>query len=389
MCFATCFASNAPPEPASPLVVVVKSRDPWWRAAPPPEHRRRTRLARCPDVILQDLVQEGQILTRGVAVGSRQSTVFYAWQSDRDANTTRYLIRDALEQAIARLVSDQSIAASPTLVEGPGDIFGAEGIAEKVLRNIERADFAVFDMTFIAMREDVEGAAGIPNPNVMLEAGYARANLSEQNLLYPLNTAYGAPLHLPFDLGYCGIVPFLAREDCSDVAGVTQMLADALFDKMLPIYRRMEDEARAVAASQRPNVSLFINARRGSNTGPWRNYTLSIDAQAEHMDAVVDYTIEVEVPSDLVQQPQSHRDLQPRRGQDQSLLFRRNVRSSASGGPVIRSEEPVTIYALDLVGHAPTLADPSFARREVHVRVTVPSQSPYTSSMPIGDLLGR
>jgi len=44
------------------------------------------------------------------------------------------------------------------------------------------------------------GARGCPNPNVLIELGYAAKALGWDRLILVLNTAYGPPDELPFDL---------------------------------------------------------------------------------------------------------------------------------------------------------------------------------------------
>ncbi len=126
--------------------------------------------------------------------------VFYAWQHDRPNNLCRGLIRRALDQAKAQLNDELEIEDALREVEIDQDTQGVAGsppIAETILEKIRNCDAFVPDLTFIPTGEDTRVT---PNPNVLIEYGYALHALSDQRIIGVFNDAFGTPDNLPFDL---------------------------------------------------------------------------------------------------------------------------------------------------------------------------------------------
>jgi hypothetical protein len=74
---------------------------------------------------------------------------------------------------------------------------GTPQITETILSKIRECDIFLADMTFVA---ETAGGKLIPNPNVMGEYGYARSAHGNECILLAMNTAFGPPDKLPFDL---------------------------------------------------------------------------------------------------------------------------------------------------------------------------------------------
>ncbi len=128
-------------------------------------------------------------------------TIFYAWQNDTDPEVNRFFIRDALKQAIQMLRTDATVEERPTLDHDTRGVSGTPDIFTTILEKIDVCGIFIGDVTPVAL---VTGRNGeqkrVPNPNVMLEAGYAFAQISDRRVLLILNDAFGSPDDLPFDL---------------------------------------------------------------------------------------------------------------------------------------------------------------------------------------------
>jgi hypothetical protein len=125
--------------------------------------------------------------------------VFYAWQSDRLQRLNRHLIRIALNLA-AKDVSDDPAAAVKVRIESDTEnVLGHVPVTDTILRKIAACDAFVPDLTFVAK---TEAGKLVPNPNVMLEYGYALRAKSHSVMIPVMNTAYGPPEQLPFDMGH-------------------------------------------------------------------------------------------------------------------------------------------------------------------------------------------
>src|SRR3546814_855586 len=129
--------------------------------------------------------------------------IFYSWQSDRDEKCNRYLIRDALEDAIKQLKSDtsldQAIRDETELDHDTRGVPGSPPIVDTIFKKIEQSAVFIGDITYIAINE---AGRHIPNPNVLIEYGYAVRVLSYEKIISVMNTAYGSarPEDLPFDM---------------------------------------------------------------------------------------------------------------------------------------------------------------------------------------------
>ena len=136
------------------------------------------------------------------------STIFFSWQADTLTLTGRNFIERALERAleraVARISGDASIHEAVrdlAVDQGTQDVPGSPPVIETILGKIDAAAVVVSDLTFTGQRLD---GRPTPNPNVLIEYGWALKSLTHSRIISVMNTAYGKPTAdtLPFDLGY-------------------------------------------------------------------------------------------------------------------------------------------------------------------------------------------
>jgi hypothetical protein len=135
-------------------------------------------------------------------------TVFYSWQSDTSAKAGRYFIEQALNLAVGAINSDLNVQdadrpdSQPFLVDkDTKGVPGSPSIVDTILGKIDNAFCFVADLTFVAKRSN---GGGVPNPNVMVEYGYAIRSLGEKQIICVMNEAFGTPSreNMPFDLAH-------------------------------------------------------------------------------------------------------------------------------------------------------------------------------------------
>lgn len=132
-------------------------------------------------------------------------TVFFSWQSDRSPQEGRNLIESAIKSAIKRLGANVEIVKS--LREGlelDKDTKGIPGnppIFDTILKKIDRSAIFVPDLTAVANRANGEL---IPNPNVLIEYGWALKSRGYHQIVPIMNIAHGDPktYALPFDMAH-------------------------------------------------------------------------------------------------------------------------------------------------------------------------------------------
>lgn len=150
-------------------------------------------------------------------------SIFYSWQSDLDNGVNRNLIEDALKRALKAISRDESETIDPVLDRDTVGIAGSPSISESIFAKICFADAFVADVTII--NNDSIGRR-TPNPNVLIELGYAIAQLGWDRILLIQNTAFGGPEELPFDLRGRRIVTYSfdgkTPNDRSEIKSVLQ-----------------------------------------------------------------------------------------------------------------------------------------------------------------------
>lgn len=129
--------------------------------------------------------------------------VFYSWQADTPNKIGRAFIREAIDSA-ATLVSDSlelSEAERIFVDQDTQGVLGSPAIAETILSKISDADIVIADVTLIGHTERTgENGKKLINSNVAIELGYTIGAKSDAALLCVMNTYYGGPNELPFDL---------------------------------------------------------------------------------------------------------------------------------------------------------------------------------------------
>ena len=149
--------------------------------------------------------------------------VFYSWQSDRPNATNRGLILDALERGLRDLRRDPSMEQELILERDTNGDPGAPHIAETILRKIDRATLFIADVSFIGEA----GGRPTPNPNVLVELGYAIAQLGWDRLVLVFNDAFGRVEDLPFDLRHRRVLAYRSQLEDGERAGPRQGLQRA------------------------------------------------------------------------------------------------------------------------------------------------------------------
>lgn len=123
--------------------------------------------------------------------------IFYSWQSDAPNKTNRYFLKECLKNAIKCLNKEEDITEPLRIDQDSTGVPGMPDIASTIFDKINNCDVFVADLTFIG--ESTNGKK-LPNPNVLIELGYAISKLSDRRVVAIMNTSFGMPDDLPFDL---------------------------------------------------------------------------------------------------------------------------------------------------------------------------------------------
>jgi len=155
--------------------------------------------------------------------------VFYSWQSNLNAKTNRYIIRDCIK----KICKENNL----TYDEGTKDRCGSPDIARSIEEKIKSADIFIADVTIVNADQQ---ANHTPNPNVLFELGIAQAILGWERIILIVNTAYAPIDKLPFDINKHRAMSYtLSPQDIqgSDYKQQIKNLQDSLETGILSIIK--------------------------------------------------------------------------------------------------------------------------------------------------------
>jgi hypothetical protein len=132
------------------------------------------------------------------------STIFFSWQADTSTLTGRNFIESTLQKSLNEIAAKPELHPADRELQIDRDTKGVPGqppILETIFRKIDSATVFVPDFTFVGGRSD---ARLMPNPNVLIEYGWALKSLGHARIVGVMNTAYGIPTteNMPFDLAH-------------------------------------------------------------------------------------------------------------------------------------------------------------------------------------------
>jgi len=139
-------------------------------------------------------------------------TVFYSWQNDLPNSTNRGFIARALEKAIKEVTSALEIAqddrpddADIGMDQDTQGMPGSPDIVHTIFDKIQNATIFVGDISIInknlgSPTSQTTTYRLTPNPNVLIELGYAARHLGWDRIICVFNNVFGKVEELPFDL---------------------------------------------------------------------------------------------------------------------------------------------------------------------------------------------
>lgn len=207
-------------------------------------------------------------------------TIFYSWQSDLPATTTRDVIATALSRSVGTLASHPRIVDSPRLDQDTQNVGGTPEIVATIFRKIDRAAVFVADVSISSRTTDkCPNRKYSPNVNVMLETGYAAARLGWDRIVLVMNDRFGGPTKLPFDLrNRRWPIAFSATEATVDASlhELVMRLTELIGLSLAADYTRAEDVLSQLAPHARRLIRRLALAP-SFNDGKAENHLLSRD----------------------------------------------------------------------------------------------------------------
>jgi hypothetical protein len=123
-------------------------------------------------------------------------TIFYSWQSALPNNTNRGFIERALNKAVDSIKAEAEMVIEPCVERDVQGIPGTPDIAQTIFRKIDECRIFVGDVSIINSTATTDRKT--PNPNVLIELGYAAKALTWDYVVCVYNTTFGSVKDLPF-----------------------------------------------------------------------------------------------------------------------------------------------------------------------------------------------
>jgi hypothetical protein len=218
------------------------------------------------------------------------STIFFSWQSDVRAAACRTLIQDALQGAVTELASEGAVAVEPVIDRDTQNTPGSPDIGQTIFGKIDNATVFVADVTIVG----VAGERPTPNPNVLIELGYALKALGEPRIILVQNTALGGPEQLPFDLRQKRVLRFTSAPESSDRSSQRRELQRQLKDALTLVLRD--------GRSPKAEIDASIGFKRlAHSTGDIHHYDLDIRVKNISRRRIDDWEVDVDFPTPLME----------------------------------------------------------------------------------------
>lgn len=204
----------------------------------------------------------------------QEITIFYSWQDTLPGNVTRNFIEEALHEAVKGISADETIKIKPRIDKDTDGVPGMVDIFNTILNKLREAEIVVCDISIIN-----KGAPKTtPNPNVLIELGYALRGFGEthvNNIITVVNTAFGTTKELPFDImGHRHITYDLPQFDSSSITDGKERTrlekernAKRVSEKQ-KLVKGLEEAIRTILAASKPPTQLTQVLAAVENAAP-------------------------------------------------------------------------------------------------------------------------
>ena len=182
--------------------------------------------------------------------------IFYSWQSDLPNTCNRGFIQDALEESAMGIAADKSVSIEPVVDRDTKNVPGSPDIASTIFSKIASTDVFVADVSIVTRAKSMRST---PNPNVLIELGYALRSIGHERVILVFNRAFGKIEELPFDLRSRRLLMFDMPEESSERTAERKKLA-AQFDNAIRAALSVLPEPEIIPASI-PAIEAIENSK--------------------------------------------------------------------------------------------------------------------------------
>ena len=141
--------------------------------------------------------------------------IFYSWQSDLPNNKNRSLIEDCINKALKNVFEANKVISEYYLDSDSRNEAGTPDLVSSIFSKIDICDIFICDISIVNGKERQDEARLMPNPNVMIELGYAAKSIDWSNIICIFNKEFGEIEDLPFDIRFRKPITYNSAVDTS------------------------------------------------------------------------------------------------------------------------------------------------------------------------------
>ncbi len=112
--------------------------------------------------------------------------IFYSWQSDLPEENNKAYIGSCLHKALSKIKEDKNFSLEYVIDRATSKRIGTIDIAQTIFNKINTAKLFVADVSIINHQSRKNRKT--PNPNVLIELGYAVRTIGWENVICIFNT---------------------------------------------------------------------------------------------------------------------------------------------------------------------------------------------------------
>jgi len=151
--------------------------------------------------------------------------IFYSWQSDLANKANRSAIEKALKKSIKNLSKDE-IDLEIAIDRDTQGMSGSPDIVNTIFNKISSSQIFIGDISIINSQSLIDRKC--PNPNVLLELGFAANLLSWDRIICVFNKNFGVPEDLPFDLKFRRLLVYDSSKEKDNIDNLSLNLEKAI-----------------------------------------------------------------------------------------------------------------------------------------------------------------
>jgi hypothetical protein len=191
--------------------------------------------------------------------------VFFSWQSDLPSSTNRGLIEGAIEQAVKELKikAERSLRVDSDTKDTPG----SPNIPGVIFTKIPSSAIFIADVSIIHPHDAQKPEARrCPNPNVLIELGFAVHALGWKRVIMVMNSFFGEPELLPFDLQQHKFpLTYRSAPEDTDRAAIRRPFARQLMARIQEVLESDHDEAERMTQRLDRRSLIYVLGLKDKN----------------------------------------------------------------------------------------------------------------------------